>query len=397
MNKSPGLCLFVCGLVSLVQPGCHAASQIDPMLKIEKPTLDSSKPSKAIGRNLPTGKLFKIETGVSQEYILGPGDVLSVTDTSEDKPTTSLAPILPDGTAVISFTGVVEAAGKSMRDMNELVNSQAKRWYVNPQIVVNLAKQRPTTIYLLGELEHPGFYSSGSDSGMMPHTGGSDKSSGDKGGGDDDSGGEGGGIGLGTSMLTLTGALQMAGGLKETADVRHVRVTRLAPKNTFQVDLWKLMIDGDVSEDIILQPGDVVWVPKGGADFDASNMGRLVNNSPKVRVFGSVKTPGLLNMSPDDDILAVIAKAGGFEPTASTKFIYLARTSRDGTVTTEKIDVKKGFKDGRSQARGKIHPGDIIIVKRSAAKTVAVTIGRYAPNVLSSAMMSIVLTKINKP
>ena len=71
---------------------------------------------------------FKIHAGVgvSQEYILGPGDVLSVTDTSEDKPSTSLAPILPDGTCVTAYTGVVKAAGVTLREINDLVNDKAR-------------------------------------------------------------------------------------------------------------------------------------------------------------------------------------------------------------------------------------------------------------------------------
>ncbi len=143
-------------------------------------------------------------------------------------------------------------------------------------------------MYLLGELVHPGQYTCGDTSSSSGSSGGSNSS--------DDSGGDGGGDGAGSSsggsggsgssggsgggampstspILTLSTALQKAGGLKETADVRHIRISRLAPKQTFDVDLWKLMIDGDVSEDKTLQPGDVVYVPKGGADFDPSTMG----------------------------------------------------------------------------------------------------------------------------
>jgi polysaccharide export outer membrane protein len=341
--------------------------------------------------------MFKIHAGVTQEYILGPGDVLSITDTSEDKPETTIAPILPDGTAVISYTGVIPAAGRSLREMNELVNEQAKKWYVNPQIIVNLAKQRATTVYLLGELVHPGLYSSGSSEGGMPGGGGRESNSSSS--ASDSAEGEGspsGAAGMGgQSSLTLSGALQMAGGLKETADVRHLRVTRLAPKQTFQIDLWKLMIDGDVTEDIALQPGDVVYVPKGGADYEPSDFGMLVNNRPKVRVLGSVKQPGLLAMAPDDDVLSAIAKAGGFENTAATRYVVLARTNRDGTVTTEKINIKKGYIDGHSSARQKIRPGDVIIVKRSASKTVGVIAGRTLPSVMTGMMMAVLYTRIN--
>jgi len=339
--------------------------------------------------------VLRAHAGVSRGYILGPGDVLSITDVTEDKPQVSLAPILPDGTAVTSYTGVIEAAGKTVTELNELVNDRAKKWYVNPQIMVNLAKQRPTQVYLLGELVHPGYYSAGADSQLMPSASGenNDESSSQNGSQGNSNSSN---ASISTSpTLTISGALQLAGGLKETADVRHIRVSRQSPKATFPIDLWKLMLDGDVSEDITLQPGDVVYVPKGGNDFDPAMFGRLVNNSPKVRVFGSVKSPGLLNMSPDDDLLSVIAKAGGFDVAAVTKYVVLARTNRDGTVIQEKVNIKRGIKDGHSEARMKIRPGDLIIVKRSPTKTVGVTIGRTLPQLITSGMMSILITRFN--
>ena len=258
--------------------------------------------------------------------------------------------------------------------------------------MVNLAKQRPVQVYLLGELVHPGLYSVGSDAIPMPRTSSveGDSSGGDSSGGDSSSGGES-SIHSANSTLTVSGAIQLAGGLKETADVRHLRVTRKAPKETYQIDLWKLMIDGDVSEDIVLQPNDVVYVPKGGADFNAADMGSLVNNRPKVRIIGAVKQPGLLAMSPDDDIMSVIAKAGGFQDYAVTSHVFLARTNRDGTVMTEKIEIKKGMGDQRSELRKKIRSGDVIVVRRSAGKTVGMTVGRTLPSVITSAMLQILL------
>lgn len=337
-------------------------------------------------------RYFKIYAGVSQEYKLGPGDVLSVTDMGEDKPTIALAPILPDGTTVTSYTGVIQASGMSLREINDYVNEQAKKWYVSPHLVVNLAKQRPTQVYLLGELVHPGLYSTGGDEGGMP----TESASG--GGESEATGSSGGGTGLsgsGQKTLTISGALQLAGGVKDTADVRHIRVTRLAPKSTFQVDLWKLMLDGDVTEDILLQPGDVVYVPKGGSDFNANDFGRLVNNTPKIRVLGAVKAPGLITMAPDDDLISVLAKAGGFDNVAVTKFVILARTNHDGTVTTEKVNIKKGMFDGHAQAREKIRPGDVVFVKTSPSKVTAHSAGRILPNIVTSALLSIFVSRLN--
>lgn len=386
------MCVTLVSLPTNALAAANVGTNQQP-LKGLTPVLDKSKIAPAIAPSA-SPRTFKIHAGVSQEYVLGPGDVMAITDTSEDKAAVQTVPILPDGTAVTTYTGVIQASGLTLREMNELINSQANKWYVNPHLMVNLAKQRPTQIYLLGEVDHPGLYSVGGDSGMMAPTGGNDDSAegaltGAGGGGGGGSAGMGGAL-----TFTLSAALQMAGGLKETADVRHLRVTRLAPKQTFQVDLWKLMIDGDVSEDLTLQPGDVIYVPKGGADFDSEDLGRLASVSKKVRIFGAVKAPGLLTLAPDDDLMNAIAKAGGFSDNAVKKYIILARTNHDGTVTSEKINFKKGFKDGHAEIRTKVRSGDLIVVKQSATRTVAIASGRMLPQMVAQMAMYMTMYKL---
>ncbi|HEY9714491.1 MAG TPA: polysaccharide biosynthesis/export family protein [Chroococcales cyanobacterium] len=365
------------------------ASTNNQSLKSLTPKIDqSSAPVRApaIAQNTTSPiRAFKLNAGITQEYVLGPGDVMSITDLSSDgeQPDTSLSPVLPDGTAIISYAGIINAAGMSLRQINELVNEKAKQFFVNPSIVVNLAKQRATQVYLLGELQHPGLYSPDAK-------GGGDEakaSSGGKGGDEADASGGSSGIPTSPGVFTLAAALELAGGLKQTADVRHIHVTRLHPKQVIDVDLWKLMLDGDVSEDLVLQPGDVVYVPKGGSEFNVEDFGKVVNNAPKVRVMGAVSSPGLVTMAGDDDLISVIARAGGFSKFAASKYIYLSRTNRDGTVSTEKINYGKSIKNGSSMGRMKVHPGDVISVRTSPTKIVGYSLGRYTPQMLMSVML----------
>jgi polysaccharide export outer membrane protein len=373
-----------------VSPACLSA---EPAFKPETPTADTRqiapapRPSMALAAK--PQKAFKLNAGITQEYVLGPGDVMSITDLSsdEDKGSTTMAPVLPDGTAVINYAGVIEAAGLSLRELNTLINEKAKKWFVNPEIVVNLARQRATQVYMLGEVTHPGLYSPGSSAGAS--AGG-------------DAGGEAGGESQAqapapSGIFTVSSALEMAGGLKETADIRHLHVTRLHPKQVIDVDLWKLMLDGDVSEDLVLQPGDVIYVPKGGSEFNTNDFGKVVANAHKVRVLGAVTNPGLLVMSGDDDILSVIAKAGGFTDTAKDGFVILARTNRDGSIKTEKIDMKlnHAIKNPESQARVKVRAGDVIVVKDSNTKKALKFAGKTMPQLLMNAAMQTMMYRIN--
>lgn len=378
-------------LTSLLFSGLNAsgAASKQAQLQVQTPKVDNQQ---IAARTAPPPKSFKLNAGITQEYVLGPGDVMSITDLSsdEEKGQTTMAPVLPDGTAVVNYAGVIEAAGLSLREINALVNEKAKKWFVNPEIIVNLARQRATQVYLLGEVTHPGLYS--------PSTSGAKESGGSESGG---SGGSSEGSSQGpptnaaSSIFTVSSALELAGGLKETADIRHIHVTRLHPKQVIDVDLWKLMLDGDVGEDLVLQPGDVIYIPKGGADFNSNDFGKVVANSHKVRVLGAVKSPGLMMMSGDDDVLSVIAKAGGFTDTAKDKFVTLSRTNRDGSIKTEKVSMKGALKNPEAQARVKVRAGDVIIVHDSNTKKALKYTGRVVPQMLMNAAMQTMMFRLN--
>jgi len=68
-----------------------------------------------------------------------------------------------------------------------------------------------------------------------------------------------------TMELTVTKALQMAGGVKPFADRKRIRVTRCnkdGRQAKTYVDLDEIGQDGRVDKDMMLRPGDVVWVPE---------------------------------------------------------------------------------------------------------------------------------------
>jgi len=354
------------------------------ILKEEVPHTDKLPVNVASPIEQPKARTFKLNAGVSQEYVLGPGDVLSITDLSseEEHGTVTMAPVLPDGTAVISYSGVVKAAGMSLREINELVNARASKFFVHPQLMLNLAKQRATQVYLLGDVTHPGLYAPDGGGGGGGEGGG--ETGGSSGAGDSGGGAK---MPAAGAIFTISGALQLGGGFKESADIRHIHVTRQHPKQVIDVDLWKLMFDGDVTEDLVLQTGDVVFVPKGGSAFNSYEFGKLAASSTKVRVFGAVKSPGLFVMTSDDDLVSVLAKAGGFTQTAKTKSITVARTNRDGTVTTEKIRVKDAIKGGTAMARIRVHPGDVVTVQNSMLKASVFGMARMVPQMLMYGVM----------
>ncbi len=303
----------------------------------------SPKGTGLISPNAPTAEeVYRFPANVAPEYILGPGDILKVQDFSTGELGQAMENnlvILPDGTVNIHPIGIVHAAGMTVRGLNELVNTKAKEFFIRPDIAVSVLTTRPSVFYVLGEVTKPGLYSAESTQGA--------------------------------TLPTITTAIARAGGVKETGDVRNIRITRVGAQQAVRANLWDLLVEGDVSQDLRLEPGDVVFVPRGGTEFDQIPLGMAANPNRRVRILGAVKTPGLYEMTPDDDLISILARAGGFTNTAVTRYVYLCRVSRDGSISTEKVSTKRAYRDPNAVGRSQVQPGDLVLVRDSIWKKAA--------------------------
>ena len=68
-----------------------------------------------------------------------------------------------------------------------------------------------------------------------------------------------------TRELTVSRAIQLSGGLDTSARSSAIRVTRTRGNTTdqFEVDLDHIGLSGQARDDVMLLPGDVVYVPEG--------------------------------------------------------------------------------------------------------------------------------------
>lgn len=68
-----------------------------------------------------------------------------------------------------------------------------------------------------------------------------------------------------TRDLTVTGAIQLSGGLERAANRGRIRVSRQLAQGEvqrFSVDLDDIAKKGEVEQDILLKPGDVIFIPE---------------------------------------------------------------------------------------------------------------------------------------
>ena len=190
--------------------------------------------------------------------------------------------------------------------------------------------------------------------------------------------------GSGETVLqqTVTRAIKMAGGITPVADIRQIQVRRLTRAGTEQiinVNLWQLLEGGDVSQDLALQQGDTVIVPKA-ENLDAAEGEQVANSnfSPdtiKVNIVGEVVKPGGIAVLPNTTLNQALVAAGGFNKArAQMDSVDLIRLNPNGTVS--QLSVKVNFSaTANEETNPKLRNNDVIMVRRSGRATFSDNVG----------------------
>jgi polysaccharide biosynthesis/export protein len=181
------------------------------------------------------------------------------------------------------------------------------------------------------------------------------------------------------NLPTVSQAIQIAGGIKPDADVRKIQVRRINRAGTEQllsVDLWKLLVNGDMLQDIPLQEGDTVVIAKTTVPLTREEQQFLANAtlSPAtidVNVVGEVIRPGTVKIKPNTPLNTAVLAAGGFNSQRANKSsVKLLRLNPDGTVTERKIKIS--FNEPVNEERNPaLRNNDVVIVNRSGLTTFA--------------------------
>ncbi|MEG5036893.1 SLBB domain-containing protein [Microcoleus sp. AT3-A2] len=181
---------------------------------------------------------------------------------------------------------------------------------------------------------------------------------------------------------TVTRAIKMAGGITPVADIRQIQVRRLTRAGTEQiinVNLWQLLEGGDVSQDLALQQGDTVIVPKA-ENLDATQDEQVANSnfSPdtiRVNIVGEVVKPGAIAVLPNTTLNQALVAAGGFNKArAEMDSVNLIRLNPNGTVS--QLNIKVDFSaTANEETNPKLQNNDVIMVRRSGRATFSDNVG----------------------
>ncbi|MEY8215150.1 MAG: SLBB domain-containing protein, partial [Colwellia sp.] len=148
-----------------------------------------------------------------------------------------------------------------------------------------------------------------------------------------------------SSLSSVTHAIFAAGGINDIGSLRNIQVKR-AGKLIKTLDLYDLLIQGDSSNDVLLQSGDVVFVAPVGK---------------QISIEGEVRRPAIYELAKGDDFDDVLTMAGGLLPSAYAKSTIVERYNSNNLRSVINIDFTQ-----KSKLAIKAQAGDVVRVMKAA-------------------------------
>jgi polysaccharide export outer membrane protein len=238
---------------------------------------------------------------IPSEYVLGPGDSLSIQLYGKETMSYNL-PINRQGNVDIPKLGPVNVAGQSFSEAKSLITSIINERILGVKSNISMGELRSIKVFVLGEAYRAASYTL-------------------------------------SSLSTVTQAIYAAGGINDIGSLRNIQVKRRG-KVIAELDLYQLLLQGDTSGDISLMVGDVVFIPTVGTT---------------VGIKGEVSRPAIYELKNEQSIGEVISLAGGVKATAYKQVGKIARINKSGLRSVLSVNLLTG-------QNSQVKNGDIIKV-----------------------------------
>lgn len=287
----PSLAAPAKGVPATNSPAIHAEVNLNYTKKLPNPS-----PAKSRFSYTGRPQLAKWQ----QRLTLGPEDKINIEMYKVPSSLRKEVEIGPDGTISYFHATSFKATGLTIDELREQLTEKMREQYKNVRVIVTPHQFKSKRVYLLGKITEKGSYTL-------------------------------------DRPLTILEAVAQAFGLEiglfnhntvELADLHRSFLMRNGRK--VNVDFYKLFMQGDLSQNVLLEPDDYLYI--------ASSMAN------DYFVLGAVGTPGKVGYVPDASVITSIIQRGGFTGKAYLKKILVVRGSMHNpeTFTINAEDVLAG-------------------------------------------------------
>jgi polysaccharide export outer membrane protein len=163
--------------------------------------------------------------GEPAAYTVNPGDLLTISVWKEPDLIRQVI-IRPDGAFSFPLVGDIQARGRSIEDIQELLKQRLERYIPDPVVTVTVDQILGHTVYVLGQVNRPGQF-------------------------------------VAAANIDVMQALALAGGTSVFANLDKIKILRRVNKNLIAIpfDYSDIEKGKRLNQNILLIPGDVVVVP----------------------------------------------------------------------------------------------------------------------------------------
>lgn len=246
-----------------------------------------------------------VTSPVPELYRIGPGDTVRIT--VYQSPDLSMETRVTEA-GVISYPliGALRLGGLTVNEAEKALADALKKgdFIKNPQVSVMVTQVRANQVNVLGQVGKPGR------------------------------------VALDVAGMRLTDVIALAGGVAANAgsDTAVVIGTRDGQPFRREIDLPRVFAPSGRNDDIVIQPGDAIWVDR----------------YPVIYLYGEVQRPGQLRLERGMTVMQALASVGGLTQRGTQRGLRVSRRAANGQVQSIEVTLDDT-----------LQTGDVVFVRES--------------------------------
>lgn len=274
-------------------------------------------------------ELANFTNKIPTDYLIGPGDVLSIETRQRPEASVERLVVSPDGKVAIPRIGIVNVKNTTIDWLTEAVQTELKNYYNEPEVNIMITEYNNNKVFVLGRISNPGRVELEGDGSLL-------------------------------EVLAACGGLPT---IAEEAFLTRAMIFR-GKDTVMWVNLRELLNEGNTAMNPKLRNNDVIFIPESDDEL--------------VYVLGEVRNPGAVKLKTELSYLDAVMAVGGPTYGAKKNRLYLIR--KDGsTGYVQPVDMGVMIAEGDFRQDFLLKDGDILYVTPTPLRRTGNVISEFSP------------------